>query len=188
MQRLGQQMLQAIWKPWCLEAGQMQGKLVGELLLGCITERMVNGQLYSSLTHLLTDHRAHPRTDTPPLITPQTAQFLGNFVPEAGQPALWELDSDYYLHSGPWALQGEAAAARQAASTPELSRAMSAVPVAAAGAAGATGAAPGAGGAAGVPAVEEEGEEEDGEGGTEAAVVGAVTSVAVPSPFAQAQV
>lgn len=24
--------------------------------------------------------------------------FLGNFVPEAGRPALWELDSDNYLH------------------------------------------------------------------------------------------
>jgi len=26
--------------------------------------------------------------------------FLGNFIPEVGKPALWELDSDYYLHSG----------------------------------------------------------------------------------------
>lgn len=26
--------------------------------------------------------------------------FLGNFVPAAGQPAIWDLDSDYYLHSG----------------------------------------------------------------------------------------
>eukprot|EP00891_Asterochloris_glomerata_P001020 jgi/Astpho2/1020/e_gw1.00016.22.1_t len=26
--------------------------------------------------------------------------FLGNFVPTPGQPALWELDSDYYLHTG----------------------------------------------------------------------------------------
>lgn len=24
--------------------------------------------------------------------------FLGNFVPQAGRPALWDLDSDYYLH------------------------------------------------------------------------------------------
>ena len=24
--------------------------------------------------------------------------FLGNFVPVAGKPALWDLDSDYYLH------------------------------------------------------------------------------------------
>ncbi|KAK9823645.1 hypothetical protein WJX72_004414 [[Myrmecia] bisecta] len=26
--------------------------------------------------------------------------FLGNFVPVLGQPAVWDLDSDYYLHSG----------------------------------------------------------------------------------------
>lgn len=26
--------------------------------------------------------------------------LLGNFVPARGQPAIWELDSDYYLHSG----------------------------------------------------------------------------------------
>lgn len=26
--------------------------------------------------------------------------FLGNFVPEPGRPALWQLDSDYYLHAG----------------------------------------------------------------------------------------
>ncbi len=26
--------------------------------------------------------------------------FLGNYVPGSGKPALWELDSDYYLHSG----------------------------------------------------------------------------------------
>jgi phosphatidylinositol 3,5-bisphosphate 5-phosphatase len=26
--------------------------------------------------------------------------FLGNFVPEAGKPALWELESDTYLHAG----------------------------------------------------------------------------------------
>jgi phosphatidylinositol 3,5-bisphosphate 5-phosphatase len=24
--------------------------------------------------------------------------FLGNFVPHANSPALWDLDSDYYLH------------------------------------------------------------------------------------------
>lgn len=24
--------------------------------------------------------------------------FLGNFIPKRGQPALWELNSDYYLH------------------------------------------------------------------------------------------
>lgn len=30
--------------------------------------------------------------------------FLGNFVPVVGQPALWELDSDYYLHTGRAAL------------------------------------------------------------------------------------
>lgn len=33
-------------------------------------------------------------------------QFLGNFVPEAGKPALWELDTDYYLHSGNQGVQG----------------------------------------------------------------------------------
>jgi phosphatidylinositol 3,5-bisphosphate 5-phosphatase len=26
--------------------------------------------------------------------------FLGNFVPEHGKPALWELESDIYLHAG----------------------------------------------------------------------------------------
>jgi hypothetical protein len=26
--------------------------------------------------------------------------FLGHFQPQAGKPALWELDSDYYLHAG----------------------------------------------------------------------------------------
>jgi hypothetical protein len=26
--------------------------------------------------------------------------LLGNFVPQAGRPQLWELGSDYYLHSG----------------------------------------------------------------------------------------
>ena len=26
--------------------------------------------------------------------------FLGNYVPMPGQPAIWHLDSDYYLHSG----------------------------------------------------------------------------------------
>jgi len=26
--------------------------------------------------------------------------FLGNYVPMPGQPAIWLLDSDYYLHSG----------------------------------------------------------------------------------------
>ena len=27
--------------------------------------------------------------------------FLGNFVPRHDQPALWQLDSDYFLHTGP---------------------------------------------------------------------------------------
>lgn len=26
--------------------------------------------------------------------------FLGNFVPIAGQPELWELETDHYLHAG----------------------------------------------------------------------------------------
>ena len=26
--------------------------------------------------------------------------FLGNFVPQHDQPALWQLDSDYFLHTG----------------------------------------------------------------------------------------
>ena len=26
--------------------------------------------------------------------------FLGNFVPQHGHAALWELDSDYFLHAG----------------------------------------------------------------------------------------
>jgi hypothetical protein len=26
--------------------------------------------------------------------------FLGNYVPLPGAPPLWELDSDYYLHTG----------------------------------------------------------------------------------------
>lgn len=26
--------------------------------------------------------------------------FLGNFVPQHGRAALWELDSDYFLHAG----------------------------------------------------------------------------------------
>lgn len=26
--------------------------------------------------------------------------FLGNFVPHHGHAALWELDSDYFLHAG----------------------------------------------------------------------------------------
>eukprot|EP00955_Chlamydomonas_euryale_P001796 20183-Chlamydomonas_euryale.AAC.2 len=26
--------------------------------------------------------------------------FLGNFVPAPGQPDLWELESDHYLHGG----------------------------------------------------------------------------------------
>ena len=26
--------------------------------------------------------------------------FLGNYIPLPGQPAIWDLDSDYYLHSG----------------------------------------------------------------------------------------
>ena len=26
--------------------------------------------------------------------------FLGNFVPQHDQPALWDLDSDYFLHTG----------------------------------------------------------------------------------------
>lgn len=25
--------------------------------------------------------------------------FLGNFIPDARRPPLWELDSDYYLHT-----------------------------------------------------------------------------------------
>ena len=26
--------------------------------------------------------------------------FLGNYIPVPGQPAIWHLDSDHYLHSG----------------------------------------------------------------------------------------
>ena len=28
--------------------------------------------------------------------------LLGSFVPQRGRPHLWELGSDYYLHSGEW--------------------------------------------------------------------------------------
>jgi hypothetical protein len=29
--------------------------------------------------------------------------FLGNFVPLPGKPHIWELETDYYLHTGAWA-------------------------------------------------------------------------------------
>ena len=31
--------------------------------------------------------------------------FLGNYIPIPGQPAIWQLDSDSYLHSGMFRLQ-----------------------------------------------------------------------------------
>lgn len=32
------------------------------------------------------------------LSTDGLCRFLGYFKPQEGKPALWELDSDYYLH------------------------------------------------------------------------------------------
>ena len=53
--------------------------------------------------------------------------FLGNFIPELGQPAIWELDSDYYLHSRTWTNPGMLTQRerRRRASVIELSRSVS---------------------------------------------------------------
>jgi len=82
----------------------------------CVVLRCTPAPAASPLLHLyrppplLPDRRFYSNAYTDAAKQDAINLFLGNYVPAPGLPALWDLDTDYYLHCCEWHWGREATA------------------------------------------------------------------------------